>query len=349
MTTSNILFSDRRNGDGLLNQTIEKFPSGSTCPSVEAKGKFVQIIIQVRGTNRSLMCPLQPSFQQRSDQVHQRQQIFSNISRNADSNMPITCIRQWCVTGPAICAYYTSRDYALLYSWYQTCSRGILYSSKAYSPNVTIFVLGSDENQRFTGGTATSFPSSFPPYVNLIYLNDTGEKIPPRTYHSSAKFMEPKPNCLVSLESQNTLKALCTYAVLHTDDLPHCSEPQPERFPGTVEYCARSNRRFVITLCAMVEFATGQPSMIMLATRTTKTIWPSQFEDVIQTSSLGRKFLFKFHKRSRIIFHTYTLQRVSFGLSTCNVAAASRRWKTTARRRCHFACKLYAIRQRNAV
>jgi len=51
----NILYQDRGNFDRLLNKSIKQFTSRFGSSTIKTKGKFIQIIIQMRYLNSSLM------------------------------------------------------------------------------------------------------------------------------------------------------------------------------------------------------------------------------------------------------------------------------------------------------
>ena len=63
------------------------------------------------------------------------------------------------------------------------------------------------------------------------------------------------------------------------------------------------NRSLEVTVLAMVQSSLGQPSLLVLATGTVKTIRPSKPEKVVSTRLIGAKSLFKFHQCSRVVFH----------------------------------------------
>jgi len=293
--TTNFLSFHGGNGYRLLNQAKEKFSTGPRCPSVKSKRIFVQIVVQVGCTWSPLMCSLQPPLQQRSHPIHQRQQVLPDVSGLTGNEVLVALGGQSSITTPAISANYTTRLHTLLYSRYQTRRRRIRYPSKADTPNVVVFIFNCNKNQRLTSCAATSFPRPFASNKSFVYLHSTRQTITARAYHGSAKLMKPYPYRFVSLEPQNSLESYGTNTVFLADYVPHCPEPQLQRFPRILKYSSCSHRGFVSTAHAVEQFSFGQPSLMMVATRTSKTIGPSQFEYILPAGLLGGKPLLKFH------------------------------------------------------
>ena len=61
--TDQFLTGHGRPGDRLLQQTIEEHPARTRSVPVEAKGEFVQIVVQLRRSNGSLVRPQQPALE----------------------------------------------------------------------------------------------------------------------------------------------------------------------------------------------------------------------------------------------------------------------------------------------
>jgi hypothetical protein len=84
----------RSNLNGLLQQSKEQLASRSRRPPVEAKRKLVEVVIEVLGAHRALVCPKQPTFQQRCDAVDARQQlagcifVFVNLQNSPTVRVP---------------------------------------------------------------------------------------------------------------------------------------------------------------------------------------------------------------------------------------------------------------------
>lgn len=101
-STSTYILSRNRWGDHcLLKQPIEKLPTETRSSSVEAKRKLIQVIIQMRRLNSSLVSTQQPFLKQSSNLTCQRQQIIPNISALTYYSVPVAFRRQLYVPFPS--------------------------------------------------------------------------------------------------------------------------------------------------------------------------------------------------------------------------------------------------------
>jgi hypothetical protein len=57
----------RRDHDGLLRETKEQLATALWSSPVESEGELVQVVIQVIGSDGSLMSAQEPAFEQRRD------------------------------------------------------------------------------------------------------------------------------------------------------------------------------------------------------------------------------------------------------------------------------------------
>jgi hypothetical protein len=63
----------------LFHEPVEQQPTRARCAAVKSKGVFVQIIVQVIRTDRSLMSAQQPPLQQRGNPIRPRQQVLAQV------------------------------------------------------------------------------------------------------------------------------------------------------------------------------------------------------------------------------------------------------------------------------
>ena len=74
------MFAERRvgcgfDGNGLLHQSVKELPAVTGGPPVEAERELVQVVVEMRAGDGSLMRAKQPPFQQRYDAMDTRQQL----------------------------------------------------------------------------------------------------------------------------------------------------------------------------------------------------------------------------------------------------------------------------------
>ena len=303
-SASDILPPDRGHGYGLLHQSEEKFAPELRRSSIESEGIFIQVIVQIRCTHGSLMGALQPPLQQSSYSIHQGQQIFTYIHRWTDNNVLIVSRGQPSVASPAVGTYGTAWLHTFLYSRDQTRCGRICYSAKSNSPDTVTFIFSGYKNQRLTRCPSPSLSRPFATDIRFVNLHSARQTIPARPHYSGAKLMKPDPCGFISLEPQNPLESHGTDSVLLADNVPNRPKPQQKGFSRILKNRSCNYRGFILTSCAMIQLATGQPRLAMAATRAAKTIGPSKAEYVLQASLLRVKPLLKFHLRPWVVFHT---------------------------------------------
>jgi hypothetical protein len=113
-TTGCVLQSNRRERDGLYrvgrvttaccSKPQKEQTATARVAAIEAEGEFIQIGIQMRGCNRSLMRAEQPAFEQRSNAMHPRHGNVRRIAAagNVGHSVPVSLFGKAVVTFPAV-------------------------------------------------------------------------------------------------------------------------------------------------------------------------------------------------------------------------------------------------------
>src|SRR3989338_1406277 len=161
----------------LLDEAVEQQSTRSGCSSIKTKHKFVQIIVQIRGSWRTLMSSLQPTLQQGDNSVSQRQQILTNISCFANNRMLIPRIRQLTITIPIIGKHFAFWLNTFLNRWYQAFSRSILNLMQAYASKTFPFIFNRNNNQRLVGSSSASSSRAWTTNIGFVDLYRTNQSI----------------------------------------------------------------------------------------------------------------------------------------------------------------------------
>jgi len=79
--------------------------------AIEAEGKFVEVGIQMRRRDRTLMGAEQPAFEQRSNAMHPRHGNVCRVScaGNVDGMVPVSMFGKVVVTSPPVGAHLRAR------------------------------------------------------------------------------------------------------------------------------------------------------------------------------------------------------------------------------------------------
>lgn len=297
-------FMDWINCYSLLNKTEKEFSSRSRCSAIKAKSKFIQIIVQMRGANRSLVCPQQPAFKQRCYDITLWQQVFTYISLISNYFVSISNKLQSVISIPSIRTYNTAWCYSIFYCLFQAFSRCIGYTFKSNTTNTSLIQLSNNNNQSFTSSASTSLSWFSSSDVSFIYLNYTRKLVTTRTNHGPSKFMHPCPSGMVTSQAQSLLQTQGTYSIFLVRHIPHCTKPPLEWLPSAMEYCSSCYRSLKTTIRTVVQFSICFPSFFMLTPWAYESIWPPKLKKIFSASLFRGKSPFKFHKRFRVIFHT---------------------------------------------
>ena len=175
-TSCDFTTDKRSNTDRLLSKTIEQQPARLGGSTIKAKHKFIQIIIQMSGRGLALMSTQQPSFQQRSHAISQRQQVFTNLSRFTNNRMLITRTRQLTVAFPAVGTDFAFRLDAFFDRRNQTISRSIFEFMQTDSSRMVVFILNRYEHKCFTESASTPFARTRPQRLRTNNLR-TGRRV----------------------------------------------------------------------------------------------------------------------------------------------------------------------------
>ena len=303
-STSNISPSQGINSHSLLDETIEKLPARPRCPSVEPKRVFVQIILEMRGTNSTLMRPFQPPLQQCRHAVDQRQEVLSYHSLSMNHVVHITYGSQIPIPSPSICTYCTSRFHAVFNSRDKTLPRRIPHLLKTNTSKFLALVLDRYNNQCLPRRSSTSFARLFTPNIHFVNLDNTRQSIPARSHHRVPQSMQPQPRRMIASQPQEPLQPHCADTVLLIGYVPHRPKPSTKWLSGVFKDRTGRNRYLKVALTTPVQPPLGFPILPMTTTGALKSVRPSQFKKVLPTSSIGGKSVLEIKNCVWIVFHS---------------------------------------------
>src|SRR5664280_2059831 len=296
----------------LLNQPVEQLPAVLGGPAIEPEGEFVEVVVEMLGTDRTLMRSQQPPLQQGYDAVSVRKQIGLG-SRQAQPPLfaRLMLIAKRCqtvISTPSVGLHHAARLKAALDKATKAGGRCVGNPSHSHSPAFEPISLYGDHNKcllaRFSA--LTSLLQGAP--IRLIHLHQPVQPIPPGPNHGSPQLVQPRPGRSVTAKAQHTLQAKGTGTVLLACDPPHGPKPSGQRLMGVLEHSSRLHGSMKAAGCADQQQALGHPIRVAIAPRTDEAFWPPQLEQILPTLLLGAKTVFEITQRSRIIlFHAPTL------------------------------------------
>jgi hypothetical protein len=288
----------------LLDEAIEQFTPGPRSSAVESEGKLIQVVIQMRGSHRSLMRPQQPSFQQRRNSVRQRQQIVSDGGLLSDNFVGVSASFQAVVAAPSVGAHPAPRRDHAGDSCFQSVAGGVRYLPQADTTDPLAILLSRHEDQHLPFRSPASFSGPGTADKGLIDFHHSRQAIPTRTYHGAPQLVQPSPGCAVTAQSQQALQPQGVHPLLLIRHVPHRLKPKPQGFPGILEECPGSERSFKVTLRAAEKHASHSPRPAIPAARATKPFGPTKTQHILSAAVLSGKRILKLLHRFRILLHT---------------------------------------------
>lgn len=293
----------RRYTNGLLHEAVEQLAPPSGRPAVESERELIQIGVQVRGTDGPLMDTQQPTFQQRDDPVHPRQQVIPEGRLLPHDLMDVAVGRQLAVAVQPIRAHHAAGLHRRTDGTFQGLRRGIGDSPQADAPDAASVRLGRDNDQRLPRRPAAVFARLGPTPVGLIDFYRARQLGSPRPDHGPAELVQPRPRRPVAAQAQGPLEAQGTDPQLLIRHVPHGPEPQPQRLLRILKDRAGQHEDVEATPCAFVPATRDGPCLPLMAAGTLDPIRPAQLDQVRPTGVLGGEAPLEFHQRPRVVVH----------------------------------------------
>ena len=255
-----------------------------------------------------MMCPFQPPLQQCCHTVDQRQEVLSHHSLSPNHGVHITCGGQIPVPSPFICTHCIARLHAVFNSRDQTPTRCILHLLKANTSKALALVFNRYDNQCLPRRSPTPFAGFLTPNIRLVDLDNTRQSIPTWPHHRVPQPVQPQPRRTIAAQAQKPLQPHCADTVLLIGHVPYRPEPKSKWFSGIFEDCPSRNRDLKVALATPVQPPLRFPTLSMITAWAPKSVRPSQFKQVLPTSSIGSKSFLEIKNCVRIVFHSlYTI------------------------------------------
>jgi hypothetical protein len=296
---------DGLNLRGLLDQAVEELTAGSRGPAVEAEGELVQVLVEMAGSDSTLMGAEKPPLEQRGDEVDTGHDLMAELSALADVGdlVPETIRGQPTVALPAVGVNNRAGFDALLHEAQEVWARGIVDRGETDSSHAVAIFLGSHGDQGLRTGSASSYPFLFPSHVSLVHLDPPRESVSVRPNHRPPQLVKHCPDRLVSLHTELTLKAQRANPTLLARDQPHRAEPQSQWETRAVEDGSRRRRNLVMAVGSFQHASPRiDPRMARPAARAAEPLGPPKPREVLPASVRGSESSFELKQGGRIVF-----------------------------------------------
>lgn len=254
--------------------------------------------------NPSVMNSKKPSFQQRSDTVHPRQQSFRCLLALPGQYRGAVSVAKRpnaIVAPPPIGQHFRSGLYHSLNEFFQALcgiARDILesYSSRSRSP----YFYGGYDHGLGSLGAKTTAASLTASNNDLIDFHLPGQKFTSWPYHGATQLVEAVPSRLVAAQPKNSLQSQGADPGLLACDPPDRAEPKSKRKVAALENGACRDRDVRPASPTVPEAAACFPSLVMGTTWAPEPCGPPNAGEIILARLFGSKPMFEFEQGSWI-------------------------------------------------
>src|SRR5947207_6371747 len=163
--------------NGLANQPVEQQSTRLGGPAVEAKRVLIQVIIQMRILDCSLVSSKQPSLQQRRNSIGQRQEVVTKLRSFPNDRMLVAQRSKSVITPPPVRMHLRPGFDHLLHGGLQTLASRVGHPAQTDSTNALFGLLGRDDHQSFSACATASLSRTFAANENLIHFDHASKSV----------------------------------------------------------------------------------------------------------------------------------------------------------------------------
>src|SRR6266404_5085492 len=157
--------------NGLVNQPVEQQSTRLGGPAVEAKRVLIQVIVQMRTLDCSLMSSKQPSLQQRSDSIGQGQKVVTQVWGFPNDRMLVAQRSKSVIAPPPVRMHFRPRFDHLPYGGLQALGSRVGHPGQTDSANASFRFLGCNDHQSFSACSTAALSRTFSANENLIHFD----------------------------------------------------------------------------------------------------------------------------------------------------------------------------------
>ncbi len=303
---TNVLREDGLDRCCLLHQSVKQLATRTGRSTVEPKRVFIEVVIEMRRLDPTLVSSQQPAFDQGNNLVDLGQHILPDGGVLPDDLTFVAESGQSLIASPSIGLDSAARLHTLFHSTFQAGARRIRYTPESNPCNLTLFKLYHDNNQRFARCSSTALPRFLSAYVDLICLNCTRKTISSWTHHSASEFVKHSPGAFIVGQIKNTLHSQCVHTVFLSGQVPNSPKPQAQRLLSILKDRTRRNGGLEIAVNAPVQTSLCRPRLLFSTTWAPKARRPPKFEQILNTCVLSGKTFRELEQSLGIVLHTWT-------------------------------------------
>ena len=282
----------------LFDESVEDLAYVAGLSTVEAKGEFVEVALEMHFTHLPLVSRSQPALQQRGNQVNMREFLGCQprVSRRVGDPVAVAGFLQAPVTPPAVGMDQTAWLHTVAHKTHQTRARCVGDMAQTDPPHSAAFQFHRNHNQGFAHKLSPANVLLLAAQVSLVDLDTSAQPFPSQPNHRLPQLLQHQPGCLIAAQTEFTLQTLSAQPCFLGAGQPHCQKPTPQRHPRVVQDGSRSGRGLASAGATEHRASPRRPTLRGRAVRTNESRGPADADQILATGLLAGKPFSELHQ-----------------------------------------------------
>ena len=282
----------------LFDESVEDLAYVAGLSTVEAKGEFVEVALEMHFTHLPLVSRSQPALQQRGNQVNMREFLGCQprVSRRVGDPVAVAGFLQAPVTPPAVGMDQTAWLHTVAHKTHQTRARCVGDMAQTDPPHSAAFQFHRNHNQGFAHKLSPANVLLLAAQVSLVDLDTSAQPFPSQPNHRLPQLRQHQPGRLIAAQTEFTLQTLSAQPCFLGAGQPHCQKPTPQRHPRVVQDGSRSGRGLASAGATEHRASPRRPTLRGRAVRTNESRGPADADQILATGLLAGKPFSELHQ-----------------------------------------------------
>ena len=282
----------------LFDESVEDLAYVAGLSTVEAKGEFVEVALEMHFTHLPLVSRSQPALQQRGNQVNMREFLGCQprVSRRVGDPVAVAGFLQAPVTPPAVGMDQTAWLHTVAHKTHQTRARCVGDMAQTDPPHSAAFQFHRNHNQGFAHKLSPANVLLLAAQVSLVDLDTSAQPFPSQPNHRLPQLLQHQPGRLIAAQTEFALQTLSAQPCFLGAGQPHCQKPTPQRHPRVVQDGSRSGRGLASAGATEHRASPRRPTLRGRAVRTNESRGPADADQILATGLLAGKPFSELHQ-----------------------------------------------------
>ena len=282
----------------LLDESVEDLAHVAGLATVETKGEFIEVALEMYFAHLPLVSRYQPALQQRGNQVDMPEFLGCQlrVSCRVGDSMAIAGFLQAPITFPAVGMDQTAWLRTLAHKTHQTRSRCVGDMTQTDSPHFAALQFHRNHDQCFAHKLSSANVLLLAAQVSLVDLDTSAQPLASQSHHRLPQLLQHQPGRLIAAQTEFALQTLGAQPCFLGARQPHCQKPTPQRYPRVVQDGSRRGRGLPLAGATEHRSSPGRPSLRGRAIRANEPHWPADTDQILATGLLAGKPFSELHQ-----------------------------------------------------